>query len=168
MTSEGNQLTQMISGFFATLPSTQALQQTVGQAAELTCPMQQVRSPFTSMDSTDGCTSGQCGDTESSHCIGLLGASPLSNHPLTGGIDTTTNASLLCAESLPGASGSLAWTPLTTQLIDKSIAPEPRQRVMLPSWVQARRVATPQDGGTTGTALAEPPAQQFGLPNEND
>ncbi|AWV47059.1 PPE-family protein [Mycobacterium leprae Kyoto-2] len=151
LTSQVNQFTQMISGFSAALPSTQVLQQTVGQVAELARPMQQVKSLFTSIDSTGVYTSAQRGDTESAHRIGLFGASTLSSHPLVGITGTTTDTRLLCAESLPSASGSLAWTPLMTQfqLIDKSIAPEPRQRVMLPPWAAGSPGHNAQDGGTT-------------------
>jgi PPE-repeat protein len=104
------------------------LQATAGQVAELSAPMQQLTQPmqqvtslFSQMGSTGGSSSG-LGDDEAAQ-MGLLGASPLSNHPLAGGSGPSTGAGLLRAESLPGAGGTLARTPLMTGLLDKPATP---------------------------------------------
>jgi hypothetical protein len=49
--------------------------------------------------------------------MGLLGTSPLSNHPLAGGSGASSGAGLVRAASLPGAGGTAARTPLMTSLI---------------------------------------------------
>lgn len=51
--------------------------------------------------------------------LGLLGASPLSNHPLLGGSGPSVGMGLMHAETLPGAGGSGPRTSLMSQLIDK-------------------------------------------------
>jgi len=51
--------------------------------------------------------------------IGLVGASPVSNHPLAGGLGPSKGFGMMHAEALPGASGSEARTSLMGQLIDK-------------------------------------------------
>ena len=48
--------------------------------------------------------------------MGLIGASPLSNHPLAGGSGAGYGAGLVRAASLPGAGGTLARTPLMAKL----------------------------------------------------
>ncbi|MFW3113747.1 PPE family protein [Mycobacterium haemophilum DSM 44634] len=181
MTSGMNQFAQMTSGFSSALPSTEAVQQTVGQVAELAGPMQQLTQPvqqvtslFSSMGSTGGSTSGHLGDTEGAQ-IGLLGASPLSNHPLAGGTGPTTGAGLLRAEALPGAGGSLARTPLLAELIDKPVAPAAASGAG--AGTSAAGGAAPvgagslghgaQAGGTTRAALVAP-ARQSEVLDEND
>jgi PPE-repeat protein len=51
--------------------------------------------------------------------MGLVGASPLSNHPLAGGSGPSVGMGLMHAEALPGAGGSAPRTSLIGQLIDK-------------------------------------------------
>ncbi|WP_158018855.1 PPE family protein [Mycobacterium basiliense] len=55
--------------------------------------------------------------------VGLVGANPLSNHPLAGGSGASTGAGLLRAVSLPGAGGTLTRTPLMGALLDKPADP---------------------------------------------
>jgi PPE-repeat protein len=55
--------------------------------------------------------------------MGLLGASPLSSHPLAGGSGPSMGLGLMHSETLPGAGGSASRTSLMTQLIDKPVAP---------------------------------------------
>jgi PPE-repeat protein len=58
--------------------------------------------------------------------MGLLGASPLSTHPLAGGTGPSVGAGLMRADSLPGLGAASARTPLLGQLLDKaagSVAP---------------------------------------------
>jgi hypothetical protein len=49
--------------------------------------------------------------------IGLIGASPMSNHPLAGGSGAGTGAGLVRAASLPGMGGSAPRTPLMSSLV---------------------------------------------------
>ncbi|OBA77135.1 hypothetical protein A5641_19355 [Mycobacterium sp. 1554424.7] len=92
-------------------------------------PMQQLMQPLqqlTSMASQTGNMGGtggtpggdNLGETELEQ-VGLLGASPLSNHPLAGGSGPSVGLGLMHAESLPGAGGSESRTSLMTSLIDK-------------------------------------------------
>ncbi len=53
--------------------------------------------------------------------VGLLGASPLSNHPLLGGSGHSVGMGLMHAEKLPGSGGSGPRTSMMGQLIDKPV-----------------------------------------------
>ncbi|MHA7648814.1 PPE family protein [Mycobacterium sp. ML4] len=104
------------------------LSATAGQVAELSGPMQQLTQPvqqMTSMIGQMGSSSGGSGTGLGSDesQLGLVGASPLSNHPLAGGSGASVGAGLLRGEALPGAGGTLARTPLMTGLIDKPTGP---------------------------------------------
>ena len=55
--------------------------------------------------------------------MGLIGASPLSNHPLAGGSGAGSGAGLVRAASLPGAGGTSPRTPLMANLIGKEVEP---------------------------------------------
>ena len=68
---------------------------------QLTQPLQQVTSMFSQMG---GMGSGDKGGAQ----MGLIGASPLSNHPLAGGSGAGSGAGLVRAASLPGAGGNVA------------------------------------------------------------
>lgn len=186
LTSGLDQFSQMTSGFSAALPSTEALQQTVGQVAELAGPMQQLAQPVqqvTSLFSTmgsGGTSGGSLGGDAQAAQIGLLGASPLSNHPLAGGTGPTTGAGLLRAESLPGAGGSIARTPLMAQLIDKPMAPvTPAAATGASAGATTAGGAAPvgagsmgghsaQAGATSRTALAVPARQPEVLDDDSD
>lgn len=118
--------TQMLA-MPSSLTSSQ-LQATAGQVAELSGPMQQLAQPaqqmtsmFSQMGSGSGGTGTGLGDDQAQ--LGLLGASPLSNHPLAGGSGASVGAGLLRGDALPGAGGTLARTPLMTGLIDKPVGP---------------------------------------------
>jgi hypothetical protein len=52
--------------------------------------------------------------------VGLIGAPPLSNHPLAGGSGPSMGLGLLHAEALPGAGGTPARTDMMSRLIDQS------------------------------------------------
>jgi PPE-repeat protein len=119
------QMSGMTSKLTSALPTTEALQATAGQVAQLSGPMQQLTQPLsqvTSLFSQAGGSGagagGPLGEGQGAQ-IGLLGASPLSNHPLAGGTGPASGAGLMRAESLPGAGGSLARTPLMANLLDK-------------------------------------------------
>jgi PPE-repeat protein len=114
---------------------------------QLTQPLQQVSSMFTSMGSG-------MGSHDQGIQVGLLGASPLSNHPLVGGAGPSAGAGLMRAASLPGMSGSPPRTPLLAKLIDKvDTMPEAVEPVGAAAGASATAGAAPV-GGSGGT----PPA----------
>jgi len=109
-TQQGTQLgTQMVgqvvSGV-AQLPqqATQLINQSVQQ---LTQPLQQVSSIFGRL----GAFGGERAQ------LGLLGASPFSNHPLAGGSGPAAGAGLVRAASIPGAGGTGPTTALVADLL---------------------------------------------------
>jgi PPE-repeat protein len=122
MSSGMGQLSGMTSRLTSAVPTPEALQATAGQVAQLSGPMQQLTQPLsqvTSLFGQAGGSGGGAGEGQGAQ-IDLLGASPLSNHPLAGGTGPTSGAGLMRAESLPGAGGSLARTPLMANLLDKA------------------------------------------------
>lgn len=74
----------------------------------LTQPLQQVSSIFGQMGDGLGAEKAQ---------IGLIGATPFSNHPLAGGAGPSSGAGLVRAASLPGAGGTSARTPMMANLV---------------------------------------------------
>lgn len=97
------QLATQLGSTAAQLP--QQLSQLVTQPMQqLTQPLQQMTSLFTSA----GADRAQ---------IGLIGTNALSNHPLVGGTGPSTGAGMVRAASLPGAGGTMASTPLMSNLI---------------------------------------------------
>jgi PPE-repeat protein len=113
------------------------LMQFLGGMGQLSGPMQQLMQPLQQLTSMMGqggglgSTSG-LGDSlvssttpkvpEALGQMGLLGASPLSNHPLAGGLGPSMGMGLMQAEAVPGTGGSAARTSLMSQLIDKPAA----------------------------------------------
>jgi PPE-repeat protein len=93
-----------IATFISQLPISQA-SSAIGQ-------IQQLASSFGGMGQSDTAE-------EPPAQLGLLGAGPLSNHPLASGTGPSVGAGLMRAESLPGAGGSVARTPLLAQLLEK-------------------------------------------------
>jgi len=57
--------------------------------------------------------------------MGVIGASPMSNHPLAGGSGAGLGAGLVRAASLPGMGGSSARTPLMSSLVSQPIESSP-------------------------------------------
>ncbi|BBX75187.1 PPE family protein [Mycobacterium shinjukuense] len=107
---------------FGQLPQgvTQALSQVGGMTAplqQLTAPLQQLTSLFNPTAGMSSAGSGLADDETAQ--LGLIGASPLSSHPLAGGSGPSMGAGLLRADALPGAAGTLARTPLMAGLIDR-------------------------------------------------
>jgi PPE-repeat protein len=116
----GEQLTQFLGG--------------VGQLGQLSGPMQQLMQPLQQLTSLASQTSsmpgmgstpggldalGKPGESGIGQ-VGLLGAPPLSNHPLAGGSGPSVGLGLMHAEALPGAGGTAARTEPMSQLLDKS------------------------------------------------
>ena len=81
---------------------------------QLTAPLQQMTSMFSGM-----------GNSSNPAQMGLMGASPFSNHPLAGGSGAGAGAGLVRAASLPGMGGSMAQTPLMANLVGKPETPIP-------------------------------------------
>lgn len=96
-----------------------------GSVLQLLQPLQAVTSLFSLGSSMGGAVSplGGAAGAESAAQVGLVGASPLSSHPLAGGSGPRTGAGLLRAVSMPGAGGTLVRTPLIGGLLDKPADP---------------------------------------------
>ena len=107
----GMQMASQLGSTLGQLPQ-QASQMIMQPMQQLTQPLQQVTSMFSQMG-------GMGGDKAQ---MGLIGTSPLSNHPLAGGSGPGSGAGLVRAASLPGAGGTLARTPLMASLIGETSA----------------------------------------------
>ena len=103
----GMQMASQIGSAVGQIPQ-QASQMIMQPMQQLTQPLQQVTSLFSSMGGADKAQ------------IGLIGASPLSNHPLAGGSGAGSGAGLVRAASLPGAGGTAPRTPLLANLIGET------------------------------------------------
>jgi PPE-repeat protein len=105
----GMQMASQLGSTLGQLPQ-QAGQMVMQPMQQLTAPLQQVTSMF-----------GQMGSLGSDKAqMGLIGASPLSNHPLVGGSGATSGAGLVRAASLPGAGGTATRTPLMANLLGET------------------------------------------------
>lgn len=102
----GAQTASQLGSTFAQLPQ-QGMQMVTQPMQQLTQPLQQVTSMFSPLCSRGG---------EPAQ-MGLVGASPLSNHPLAGGSGASVGAGLVRAAALPGAGGTAARTPLMAGLL---------------------------------------------------
>jgi PPE-repeat protein len=101
----GMQMASQLGSTLGQLPQ-QASQMVMQPMQQLTQPLQQVTSMFSSL-----------GGGDKGAQMGLIGASPLSNHPLAGGSGAGAGAGLVRAASLPGAGGTAARTPLMSKLV---------------------------------------------------
>jgi PPE-repeat protein len=128
------QMASQLGSTLGQLPQ-QAGQVVMQPMQQLTQPLQQVTSMFSQMGGLGGDKSAQ---------MGLIGASPLSNHPLAGGSGAGSGAGLVRAASLPGAGGTASRTPLMSKLVGAE--PEP---TVSPVSVAARAAA-----GATAAGLA--------------
>jgi PPE-repeat protein len=102
----GMQMASQLGSTLGQMPQ-QASQMVMQPMQQLTQPLQQVSSMFGQM--------GGLGDKSAQ--MGLIGTSPLSNHPLAGGSGAGAGAGLVRAASLPGAGGTAARTPLLSNLV---------------------------------------------------
>ena len=103
----GTQMASQIGSMLGQLPQ-QGSQMVMQPMQQMT---QQVTQIFSQVGSGFGADKGAQ--------MGLIGASPISNHPLAGGSGAASGAGLVRAASLPGAGGSAARTPLMSNLIGK-------------------------------------------------
>jgi PPE-repeat protein len=115
--------TQMVSqmGSMAAQVPQQASQMVMQPAQQLS---QQVTQIFGQMGSGFGSDKGAQ--------MGLIGASPMSNHPLAGGSGASSGAGLVRAASLPGMGGTTARTPLMSSLVAQPVEPSPSPVAMVP------------------------------------
>lgn len=105
-------------------------QQAMQPIQQLTQPLQQVTQLFSQMGSSFGSDKAQ---------IGLIGASPVSSHPLAGGMGASSGAGLVRAASLPGMGGTSTRSPVMSSLVGPSTAPPrrcpaPRRDWEAPVW----------------------------------
>ncbi|ORB62889.1 PPE family protein [Mycolicibacterium tusciae] len=105
----GMQMASQLGSTLGQIPQ-QASQMVMQPMQQLTQPLQQVTSMFSQLGSMGGDKAQ----------IGLIGASPLSNHPLAGGSGAGSGAGLVRAASLPGAGGTAPRTPLLANLIGET------------------------------------------------
>ena len=84
--------------------------------------MQQLGQPLQQMMQMVGQTGGGSGSDEAQ--IGLIGTSPLSNHPLAGGSGAGSGAGLIRAAALPGMGGTSIQSPLMSSLVAATTASE--------------------------------------------
>jgi hypothetical protein len=105
MLQQGVQMASQMGSSLAQLPQ-QMIQGVTQPFQQMAQPLQQVSSMFSQM-----------GMGSKGPQVGLMGASPFSNHPAIGGNGATSGAGLVRAASLPGAGGSAARTALMANLI---------------------------------------------------
>jgi hypothetical protein len=105
----GMQMASQLGSTLGQLPQ-QASQMVMQPMQQLTQPLQQVTSMFSQMGNLSGDKAQ----------MGLIGTSPLSNHPLAGGSGAGYGAGLVRAASLPGAGGTMTRTPLMAELIGET------------------------------------------------
>jgi len=110
----GMQMASQLGSTLGQMP--QQLMQGVTQPfQQLTQPLQQVSSLFGQMG---GIPNGDKGAQ-----VGMLGATPFSNHPAIGGSGAGAGSGMVRAASLPGAGGTSARTPLMSNLVGKELQP---------------------------------------------
>jgi PPE-repeat protein len=107
------QMAQQVGSMAGQIPQ-QVSQMVMQPVQQISQPLQQVTQIFGQLGSSFGSQDGAQ--------VGLIGASPVSNHPLVGGSGAGSGAGLIRAASLPGMGGSSARTPLMSSLV--SNAPE--------------------------------------------
>ncbi|OBA61393.1 hypothetical protein A5647_11330 [Mycobacterium sp. 1100029.7] len=124
----------------ATPAGLEQISQLMGGLGQLGAPMQQLMQPLQQLTSMagqaggmggsgfgDGVASGggrlgELGGTKLGQ-MGLLGAPPLSTHPLAGGSGPSVGMGLMHSEALPGSGGSSARTSMMSALLDKGVPP---------------------------------------------
>jgi PPE-repeat protein len=100
-TQMASQVGSQVGSMITQLPQ-QAMQQ-------VTQPLQQMTQIFSQVGSGFG--------SEKGPQMGLIGANPISNHPLAGGSGVSSGAGLVRAASLPGMGGTSARSPLMSSLV---------------------------------------------------
>jgi PPE-repeat protein len=110
---QGTQMaTQMVSQGVSMIQ--QLPQQAMQPMQQLTQPLQQMTQIFSQVGSSFGTDKAQ---------VGLIGANPISAHPLAGGTGASSGAGLVRAASLPGLGGTSARSALMSELVGPSTPP---------------------------------------------
>jgi PPE-repeat protein len=152
------------------VPLEQPAMPSFGQIGQLGGPMQQLMQPLQQMTSLTSQTGGLGGTGDGlagdklggvtlkgGGQLGLIGATPLSTHPLAGGSGPRMGMGLIRSEALPGAGGTATRTTLMNQLIDKS------SQVMSPAGagagVSAAGGAAPVGMGGSSAQSGPPPGR---------
>lgn len=107
----GMQMASQLGSTLGQMPQ-QMMQGVTQPFQQLTQPLQQMSSLF------GGMMNGDKGAQ-----IGMVGATPFSNHPAIGGTGPATGSGLVRAASLPGAGGSAPQTPLMSNLVGSGLQP---------------------------------------------
>ncbi len=112
----------------------------------VTQPFQQLSQPLQQMSSLFG---GMMNGDKGAQ-VGMLGATPFSNHPAIGGSGPATGAGLIRAASLPGAGGSAPQTPLMAGLVGSGQQPTASVAVGAGAGSGAGAGVAPVGGGAMG------------------
>jgi PPE-repeat protein len=104
--------TQMVSQGVSMIG--QLPQQAMQPMQQFTQPLQQMTQIFSQVGSSFGSDRVQ---------VGLIGAKPISSHPLAGGSGASSGAGLIRAASLPGMGGTSTRSPALSTLVGPSTAP---------------------------------------------
>jgi PPE-repeat protein len=141
------QMASQMGSMVAQVPQTlgQMVTQPVQQMSQ---PLQQVTQIFSQMGSSFGADKGAQ--------VGLIGASPMSNHPLAGGSGASSGAGLVRAASLPGMGGSAARTPLMSSLVAQPVEASPTPMAMVPGAAAGGSGAGSAPVGNSGGAGGGP------------
>lgn len=116
------QMASQVGSMITQLPQ-QAMQQ-------ITQPLQQMTQIFSQVGSGFGSDKGAQ--------VGLVGAYPISSHPLAGGSGASSGAGLVRAASLPGMGGTSARSPLMANLVGST----PEETAAKPAGAAAGASAT--------------------------
>ncbi len=125
--SQAGQKQRLQQNLSQVMPLASQLGSTLGQLPQqtlqgVTQPFQQLTQPLQQVSSMFGQMGGPGGGDTSAH-VGMLGATPFSNHPALGGTGAAVGSGMVRAASLPGAGGTLARTPLMSNLIGNVLQP---------------------------------------------
>lgn len=137
-TSAMQAASEAVATFTPSLDEIQQVSQLMSGLGQLSGPMQQIFQPLQQLLSMAGQSGGMGGMGGSplgngvaagggklgaeAGQLGLLGAPPLSSHPLLGGSGPSVGMGLMHAETLPGAGGSGPRTSMMSSLIDRPAA----------------------------------------------
>ena len=147
----------------------QGLGQLGGPMQQLMQPLQQMMSSMSSGAGNMGGSTGlggdllgagKLGDTAGKGAqLGMIGAPPLSSHPLTGGSGPSMGMGLMHSEALPGQGGTSPRTSMMSSLVEKpgrvesdppAPGPDRRQPVAALRWARWARADNPPPGPDRG------------------
>ncbi|TEA09127.1 putative PPE family immunogenic protein PPE68 [Mycobacteroides salmoniphilum] len=140
--------------------ATQTLQQGTSQITELPSKAmqgpqsmaQQLMGPLQQMMSGSGGSFGTDSTGTPVDQVGLLGASPFSNHPLAGGSGAGGGAGMLSGSAIPGAGGTAIRTPYMASLTTASATNGAAVGEVAPTTAATRAGMAPVGGMPVGAA----------------